>query len=88
MIAPFIEEGTPAHLALRRYAGRHRARLPENMSEAAMLRVLLHAGAEALSDQVLDAGYAELAATFNSGEQASERRTARDRYASRNERDA
>lgn len=80
-IAPFTEPGTPAHDALR-----HFARVPaDRMSEAAMLRALILAGAEALTERALDAGYAELAETYNADGPASERRAARARYIDRTE---
>jgi hypothetical protein len=81
MIEPFIQAGTEHHKALRRWAEAHGAGGVN--SEAAALRVLLQAGATALQDEVLDAGYAELAHVFSGDEDRAERRTARDRYAAR-----
>ncbi len=80
-IQPFIQAGTAHHNALRRWAEAHGAGGVN--SEAAALRVLLQAGAIALQDDVLDAGYAELAQVFSGQEERAERRTARDRYAAR-----
>lgn len=80
-IQPFIQAGTEHHNALRRWAEAHGAGGVN--SEAAALRVLLQAGAIALQDDVLDAGYAELAQVFSGQEERAERRTARDRYAAR-----
>ena len=81
MIEPFIQAGTEHHNALRRWAEAHGAGGVN--SEAAALRVLLQAGAIALQDDVLDAGYAELAQVFSGEEERVERRAARDRYAAR-----
>lgn len=80
-IEPFIQAGTEHHNALCRWAEAHGAGGVN--SEAAALRVLLQAGAIALQDDVLDAGYAELARVFSAEEDRAERRTARDRYAAR-----
>lgn len=80
-IEPFIRVGTEHHNALRRWAEAHGAGGVN--SEAATLRVLLRAGAIALQDDVLDAGYAELAQVFSGEEERAERRTARDRYTAR-----
>ncbi|GAB1815422.1 hypothetical protein JF780_07235 [Mycobacterium intracellulare] len=52
-------------------------------SEAGALRALLHAGAEAVGERVLDVGYAELAAEFNSEPASVERRTARNLHVRR-----
>jgi len=54
-------------------------------SEAAAIRALLQAGAEALAEEVLDAGYAELAQVYGGAAERGERRTARDRYVARAE---
>jgi len=48
-------------------------------SEAAVIRALLRAGVESLSDDVLDVGYAQLAASYDSDQSHDERRVARDR---------
>lgn len=54
-------------------------------SEAGALRALLQAGAEALREHVLDTGYAQLAAEFNTEPAHAERKAARARYARRTE---
>jgi hypothetical protein len=80
-IAPFIQSGTGQHEILRLWAARHGD--PSVKSEASALRALLQAGVEALRDEVLDAGYADLAAAFSGEVERSERRAARDRYVTR-----
>ncbi|MEM6107421.1 hypothetical protein AAHS21_14435 [Mycobacterium sp. 050272] len=83
IIAPYLTEGSASFQVLRQWANKH----GENdiKSEAAALRALLQAGAEALREQVLDTGYAQLAEEFNSEPAHTERRAARDRYARRTE---
>ncbi|WP_237752758.1 hypothetical protein [Mycolicibacterium aromaticivorans] len=83
-IEPYLNEGSVAFEVLRQWASRHGE--ADIKSEAAALRVLLQAGAEALQEHVLDAGYASLAGEFNSEPAHAERRSARDRYARRTER--
>ncbi len=56
-------------------------------SEASVVRALVQAGAEALREDALDTGYAELAASTDQTERR-ERRTMRDRYVERTERSA
>ena len=80
-IEPFIQAGTEHHKALSRWAEAHGG--GSVTSEAAALRALLQAGAVALQEDVLDAGYAELAQVFSGEQERAERRTARDRYAAR-----
>jgi len=82
-LEPFIRPGTGQHRVLQHWASQHGAGSVN--SEAAAIRVLLQAGAEALRDEVLDAGYAELAQVYGSAEEREERRTARDRYVARTE---
>lgn len=84
-IAPYLDEGSPSFEVLRDWARRRGQ--GEITSEAGALRALLQAGAEALQEAVLDRGYAELADEFNSAAAQSERRVARDRYATRSEKD-
>jgi hypothetical protein len=67
-IEPFTRPGTGQHEALRRWAAVHGA--GSVTSEAAALRVLLQAGVDALRDDVLDAGYAELAGALAGDEEA------------------
>ena len=81
VIEPFTRPGTEHNQALRRWAESHGA--GPVSSEASALRALLQAGVDSLRDDVLDAGYAELAGAFASGDLQAERRTARDRYAAR-----
>jgi hypothetical protein len=83
VIAPYLDEGSASFEALRRWA-RHRGG-SDIKSEAAALRALLQAGAEALRDHVLDTGYAQLAEEFNTESAHAERRAARDRYTARRE---
>ncbi|HTQ20450.1 hypothetical protein [Mycobacterium sp.] len=82
-IAPYLSEGSPSFEVLRRWASQRGE--GDIKSEASALRALLQAGAEALREAVLDAGYAQLAEEFNSEPAHVERRTARDRYARRTE---
>lgn len=77
-LEPYLSAKGSHSLAVRRW-GAERG-LAVN-SEAATLRVLLRAGVEALQDEALEAGYADLATEFNSAELASERRAHRSRYA-------
>ncbi len=81
-IGPYLVEGSAAFEVLRRWASEHN--LADDIeSEAAALRALLRAGAEALEERVLDVGYAQLATEFNAEPSNVERRAARDRYARR-----
>jgi hypothetical protein len=84
VIAPYLSQGSPAFEVLRQWANQHDV-AEDIKSEAAALRALLQAGAEALQELVLDAGYAQLASEFNSESANVERRTARDRYTRRTE---
>ena len=49
-------------------------------SEAAVIRALLRAGVESMSDDVLDVGYTQLAASYDNDGKQDERLVARDRY--------
>ncbi|WP_225345681.1 MULTISPECIES: hypothetical protein [Mycobacteriaceae] len=82
-IAPYLSEGSASFEVLRQWANKHGEK--DIKSEAAALRALLQAGAEALREQVLDTGYAQLAEEFNNEPAHTERRAARDRYARRTE---
>ncbi len=85
-LEPFIRPGTGQHQVLQHWATEHGVGAVN--SEAAAIRALLQAGADALADEVLDAGYAELAQVYGNGEEREERgerRTARDRYVARTE---
>ncbi|OBJ81088.1 hypothetical protein [Mycobacterium sp. 1245852.3] len=83
-LAPYLNEGTAEFEALRQWAGQRGE--GDIKSEAGALRALLQAGADAVGEGVLDAGYAELAAEFNI-QRAAERRPARDRRARRSKAD-
>lgn len=80
-LSPYLSEGSAAFEALRQWAGQRGE--GDIKSEAGALRALLQAGAEAVGERVLDAGYAELATEFNSEPANVERRTARDLHARR-----
>lgn len=80
-LQPFTDPETDQRHALERWAAEHGVGAVS--SEAAAIRALLLAGAEALRDDALDAGYADLAKQYNAPEARDERRAARDRYAAR-----
>jgi len=82
-LEPFIRPGTGQHQVLQHWAAEHGVGAVN--SEAAAIRALLAAGAEALADEVLDAGYAALAQVYGAAEEREERCTARDRYVARTE---
>jgi hypothetical protein len=82
-IAPYLSEGSASFEVLRQWASQRGE--SDIKSEAGALRALLQAGAEALRENVLDAGYAQLAAEFNSEPARAERQAARDRYVRRTE---
>lgn len=82
MIAPFLDRGSPAFEVLRQWAHQNDYASGDISSDAAVLRVLLRLGAEALHEQILDTGYAQLASEFNSASTKVERLAARDRSAS------
>lgn len=79
VIGPYLTEGTPASNVLRRWASKHGQVAGDIKSEGDALRALLRIGAEALQEQVLDAGYGELASEFNHHSADAERRAARSR---------
>ena len=79
VIAPYLNQGSPAFEVLRHWASQHDV-ADDIKSEAAALRALLQAGAEALQEHVLDVGYAQLATEFNSESANAERRAARNRH--------
>lgn len=81
LLEPFIHAGSSHHRVLQRWAVAHGAGSAN--SEAAAIRALLQAGVEALRDDVLDEGYAELGQVLRGVEERDERRTARDRYVAR-----
>lgn len=83
VIGPYLREGSASFEVLRQWASQRGE--GDIKSEAGALRALLQAGAEALYELVLDAGYSQLAAEFNSEPAGAERKAARDRYARRAE---
>jgi hypothetical protein len=82
-LEPFIRAGTGHHQVLQRWAAEQG--IASVTSEAAVLRVLLRAGVQAMRDDVLDEGYAELAEFYQGTEERAERRTALDRYVKQTE---
>ena len=78
-----MQAGTGQNQVLLRWASAREAG-PVN-SDAAAIRVLLQAGVESFSDDVLDEGYAELAPFYERATEDDERRTARERYVARTE---
>ncbi len=83
LLEPFTHAGSAQHQALLRWAEAHGTG-PVN-SEAAAIRALLQAGAEALRDDALDEGYIELAQVYNGAEERDDRRSARALYVARTE---
>lgn len=82
-LEPFVSPGTRQREVLHRWMA-ERGGGPVK-SEAAVIRALLRAGVESLSDDVLDIGYAQLAASYDSDGKHDERLVARDRYVDRTE---
>lgn len=82
-VGPFIQGDTSENAVLRRWAAAHG--VGSVNSEAAALRLLLQAGVEALTEHVLDEGYAQFAQEYGSPTAREERRSARERYVSRTE---
>lgn len=83
VIGPYLSEGSASFEVLREWASQRGE--GDLKSEASALRALLQAGAEALQERVLDAGYSQLATEFNSEPARAERNAARDRYTRRTE---
>ncbi len=83
VLQPFIRPGTDQHRVLQRWAAEHG--VGSVNSEAAAIRALLQAGADALHDDVLEPGYAELAQMYEGIEERDERRSARSNYVARTE---
>lgn len=71
----FADPSRPEHAALEEWASQHGLNLRDD-SDAAILRTLVRAGAEALREKALEQGYAKLATTHL--EDANERRAVRD----------
>jgi hypothetical protein len=84
-LEPFTDPSSDHHQVLQRWAAAHQ--LGSVTSEAAAIRALLQVGAEALRDEVLDQGYAELAIYYDGPESHDDRRAARERYIARTEAD-
>jgi hypothetical protein len=82
-VASFAAEGTPENDALVAWAAARGIRV-SSRSEAALLRLLVRAGAESLQERILDLGYSELAVTLQ-GEEHADSHEARRRYVSRRE---
>ena len=80
-LEPFVSPGTRQREVLQRWMA-DRGEGPVR-SEAAVIRALLRAGVESLSDDVLDVGYAQLAASYDNDGKQDERLVARDRYVER-----
>ncbi|KRQ23336.1 MULTISPECIES: hypothetical protein [unclassified Mycobacteroides] len=83
VIAPYLDEDSDAFEVLRQWAElRGQAGIK---SEAAVLRVLLQAGVEAVRNHALEGGYSQLAQEFNAEGAHAERLAARARYTERTE---
>lgn len=80
ILAPYLREGTVEMDAVRSWAQHHGVTVS---TEAAALRVLLQAGAEAIRESVLELAYTALAEEFNAPDMDADRRAARARYAAR-----
>lgn len=74
----FTDPERAEHGTLTAWAAEHNLAVRDS-SEAAVLRVLVRAGAEALLERALDEGYAKLAAELTD-ENRAERRARRARY--------
>lgn len=85
LLAAFAAEGSADRQALVDWAVDHHVAEPTIRSDAALLRVLVRAGAEAIRARTMDVGYAALALSYGPDEDA-ERRSARHRYAERTDR--
>lgn len=81
VLEPYLRPGTSQHEVLQRWASDHAVGSVD--SEAGAIRALLQAGANALRDDVLDTGYAELAQVYAGTEERGERRSAREHYIAR-----
>ena len=85
MLAPFLNRGSPAFEVLRQWAYHNDYASGDINSDAAVLRILLRVGAVAMHEQILDAGYAQLASEFNSASARFERLAGRVRSASQSD---
>jgi hypothetical protein len=75
-IEPFAEPSRPEHATLEAWAAEHGLSVRDD-SDAAIVRVLVRAGAEALRQKALEDGYTRLAESRRSDR--DERRAIRDR---------
>jgi hypothetical protein len=85
VVAAFSAPSSLEHALLLAWAREHGIDAERIGSDASLIRILIHAGAEALSERILDLGYAELAATLSTIDHG-EVREARRRYVERTER--
>ena len=83
MLAPFLHRSSPAFEVLRQWAHHNHYSSGDISSDAAVMRILLRVGAEAMHEQILDAGYAQLASEFSTASTKVERLALRNRSASR-----
>jgi len=86
-LSRFSRPGSAEQRALQAWAERRRImhELPTGSGKtASVLRLLVRAGVEALEEDVLDAGYAQLAREFG-GEERAENWEARSRYLRRSQ---
>jgi len=84
LISAFASAGSHESVAQRAWAEHRGIDARAATSEAALLRLLLRAGAEALREQVLDSAYAQLAVEVDLND-SNDSRVARDRYVKRTE---
>lgn len=80
-VLQFASPGTPEREALQSWVAQHGG--GKLGSEAAVIRALVHAGAFSLQEELLDAGYAEMAGTY--ADEDEDRRAVRRRYIERTE---
>lgn len=83
-VEAFADSSTTDHAALLAWAKARGLDPAGATSEAALLRLLLRAGAESMRINALDVAYANLAVTLDEGGSADSR-AARDRYVRRTE---
>ena len=83
-VEAFADSSTKEHEALLAWAQARGLDAAGTSSEAALLRLLLRAGAESLRTNALDVAYAGLAVTLDE-EGSADSRAARDRYVRRTE---
>lgn len=81
-LASFMAEGGQERRALLAWAAQHGMKTASE-SEAALLRMLIRAGASAIRENALDAGYAALAEARDEGD--ADRRSARRTYLERSD---